>query len=197
MATKGASDGELVAKITSAAIAKQIGTQGGLFELALLLGDTSVSKPLQWVLADVTVKHAPLDDGKQPPSPVNKMDQISAPKIEISHVFRQPDKRPPAIVSLFFTIVVFIPLAGFSFAMIQLHANIKGFPQAGAQQIWALGFHAGILAILATYLVFWLGMNLMNTAPIVLGIGAVTAAFGSKALAPSVVPGGSVRSKQE
>jgi oligosaccharyltransferase complex subunit delta (ribophorin II) len=57
----------------------------------------------------------------------------------------------------------------------------QGFP-SGAGFLAAAGFHAGLLAILALYLLFWLKLNMMQTIPALALLAAGTAAAGSSAL---------------
>ena len=125
-ATKSGAGG-LVAVATSAGVAKQLGTpQGGRFAASLLLGNAGVSPPLDWQLADVAVRHTPLDDGSQPaPGPVRAVDALFAPSPEIFHIHRKPEKRAPAAVSLLFTGATLAPLAALLAGLALAGANLK------------------------------------------------------------------------
>lgn len=59
--------------------------------------------------------------------------------------------------------------------------GLQNFP-TGAGSLWALLFHGGIASILVLYWLFWTRLNLAQTLPPALGLGAVTAAVGYKAL---------------
>lgn len=79
--------------------------QGGAFEASLLVGDTRSPAPLEWLLAEVTVRHPPLDDGSQPAGPPPRTQQLLfAPQPEIVHQHRPPSKRAPAPVALAFAL---------------------------------------------------------------------------------------------
>lgn len=43
--------------------------QSGAFTADLLVGDTGITAPLEWRMAELTVLHPPLDDGSQPAGP--------------------------------------------------------------------------------------------------------------------------------
>jgi hypothetical protein len=44
----------------------QIGVQAGVYDAALIVGDTRSAEPLLWGLGEANVLHPPLDDGSQP-----------------------------------------------------------------------------------------------------------------------------------
>jgi hypothetical protein len=60
---------------------------------------------------------------------------------------------------------------------------LQAFPETGSARFYALGFHGGIAAILVLYLMFWLGLNLMQTFPVAMALEIVIFVFGTKAAA--------------
>ena len=63
---------------------------------------------------------------------------------------------------------------------------MQGLPKGG-RLLTAAGFHAGIVAILVLYLVFWVSLDLLTTLPILAGLMMFTTIMGYHALrAPSV-----------
>lgn len=176
-ATK-AKAGGLVVTAKHDELQKQVGTQPGTYDAALLVGDSRSTQPVEWALGEVKVLYPPQDDGSQPEAkPYRALDAAFRPKPEITHQHRQPERRAPAVVSLFFSLVALAPLAAFLLVALQLGANLKGFP-SGASFLPAAAFHAGLAAICALYLLFWLQLNLMQTVPILVALGAATAVFG-------------------
>lgn len=59
----------------------------------------------------------------------------------------------------------------------------QALPTGGAGALWAIGFHGGLAATLALLFLFWLRLTLMQLLPLLGGLGAFTAACGSRALA--------------
>ncbi|EFN54670.1 hypothetical protein CHLNCDRAFT_135274 [Chlorella variabilis] len=157
-----AKDGTLYATAKSADIQKQVGLQSGAYDATLLVGDTRSAQPVQWSLGEVQVLHPPLDDGSQPEGAAYRaMDRLFTPLPEILHMHRKPERRAPAIVSLVFTLLAAAPVVLYVGVALQLGGNLKGFP-SGAGFLAAAGFHLGLLAILALYLLFWIQLNLMQ-----------------------------------
>lgn len=181
---KKASDGGLHATISHAALEKQIGQQGGAFKLVLMVGDTSGTNAREWTMATV---HISSGQGRSKgTSNLQKPGVLPAhfrPLPEIKHVFQQPSPRPPLLVSYIFTGIVLLPLLGLAYALTtQLGANLKGFPTDQVAQLAAVCFYAGIASILGLYTVFWLGLNLLHTLPILAVLALLTAGSGYQAL---------------
>ena len=77
----------------------------------LIIGDAVISNPQAWHLADidlsfpgeVAIDAKPNVDGLQ-------THIVEGVKPEIKHTFRQPEKRPPAIISNAFTVLCLVPI---------------------------------------------------------------------------------------
>uniref|UniRef100_A0A7S3QP46 Ribophorin II n=1 Tax=Dunaliella tertiolecta TaxID=3047 RepID=A0A7S3QP46_DUNTE len=165
----------------AALIEKQIGKLAGLYEVSLMVGHPEVSQGLVWKLGQVELV-LPTSD----PSPSVRTahtQPISNVRPIITHMFRPPEKRPPAMISMFFAALVVLILAALiGFLVLGLGVNFNGWPQDGMTALSALAFHGLIAAMLGLYLVFWLRWNLIQTLPVALGLGAALVAVGHKAL---------------
>ncbi|KAK9833800.1 hypothetical protein WJX74_006285 [Apatococcus lobatus] len=181
---KKASDGRLHATISHAALEKQIGQQGGTFQLVLMVGDTSGTNAREWTMGSVHISPGQGGSkGKVAPQRPGVLPAHFRPLPEIKHIFQQPSPRPPMLVSYIFTAVVLLPLLGLGYVLTtQLGANLKGFPQEQVARLSAICFHAGVASILGLYTIFWLGLNLLQTLPVLAVLGLFTAASGYQAL---------------
>lgn len=174
-----AKDGVLSVVVTSAGVEKQLGTLGGDYSLRLLVGDVSMATPIDWALGSAAVAFKPLQGGAQPPAPGPSAAELSfQPKPEILHMHRAPEKQPPVVVSMAFTVATLAPLAGVVLLLPGLRANLKGMPSGLAPLV----FHGGILSILVLYWLFWTHLNLLQTLPLLMGLGLVTSISGYFAL---------------
>jgi len=144
----------------------------GKYSVDLIVGDAVVENPISWTLADVvlTFQEDPIvSAGKQ---------SLYAKKPEISHMFREPEKRPPTVVSNCFTALLLLPIFILFALWIKIGANISNFPFS----VSALGFHIGLAAIFALYLCYFLHLNMFQTLRYLSFIGIPTFLFGHKLL---------------
>uniref|UniRef100_A0A6G1S6S1 Dolichyl-diphosphooligosaccharide--protein glycosyltransferase subunit 2 n=1 Tax=Aceria tosichella TaxID=561515 RepID=A0A6G1S6S1_9ACAR len=79
-------------------------------------------------------------------------------KPEIQHKFREPEKRPPVVVTTFFTLLVAAPVL-ILFAFWSKSVSLK-FESLTLSRII---FHTLFLMVLACYTKFWLGTNMFDT----------------------------------
>ena len=63
-----------------------------------------------------------------------------------------------------------------------MDCDSQGFPTDQVAQLSAVCFYAGIASILGLYTVFWLGLNLLHTLPVLAVLGLLTAGSGYQAL---------------
>jgi len=143
----------------------------GDYSLTLILGDAVVSNPISWVVADLEIS---LPDGGQ-----KKEQGIYQPKPEITHLFREPEARPPQFVSSLFTLLCLSPFLLLLLLWAKLGANIGNF----SPSLSSLGFHLGLGAIFGLYLMFWLEFNMFETVRYLVLIGIVTFLCGNSLLA--------------
>lgn len=155
--------------------ASEFGYLSGLYSMELIVGDAVLSNSFSWKVADVVLRFS---DTVPAPGPT-KDQYLYAPKPEIKHLFREPERRPPAIVSNFFTGLVLVPVILLFVLWAKLGVNISNFPLS----LSAIGFHLGLGGIFVLFGVFWLQLNMFQTIKYLLGIGIVTFLCGNKLLA--------------
>ena len=100
------------------------------------------------------------------------------PKPEIRHLFREPEKRPPTVVSTAFTGLVLAPFAIMLLCWMKLGVNMSSFPFS----LSALGFHLGLGAIFSLYYLFWLQLDMFSTLKYLIMVGVVTFLCGNSML---------------
>lgn len=88
----------------------------------------------------------------------NTLVQVDGLKPEIQHKFREPEKRPPVLVTTFFTILVASP-ALVLFTLWPKVVSLK-FETLTLRRII---FHILFLGVLVCYARFWLGTNMFDT----------------------------------
>jgi len=145
-------------------------TASGDYSLTLILGDAVVSNPLSWHLADLALS---LPEGE-----VGAAQSIYQAKPEIKHTFREPENRPPQLVSSVFTLLCLCPLLVLLLLWAKLGANCANF----SMSLTSLGFHLGLGAIFLLYLYFWLQLNMFETVRYLVVLGIVTFLCGNNLL---------------
>ncbi|BBN00575.1 dolichyl-diphosphooligosaccharide---protein glycosyltransferase subunit 2 (ribophorin II) [Marchantia polymorpha subsp. ruderalis] len=151
----------------------------GAYSMELIVGDATMENSFLWALGtlDLDLPEAPEGVSKVPAVPVDATKKFG-PKAEIVHIFRQPEKRPPAQLSNAFFILTLLPLVGFVVGLRYVGANIKNLPTSGLPLLSTLGFHGGIAAILTLYFFFWLKLNLFITLKVLGFLGVFTCVTG-------------------
>ena len=152
--------------------AGDFGSKSGLYSLSVIIGDAVITNPLAWEAADIEITLPSSESSSSETGPFS-------PKPEIRHVFRQPDSRPPAVVSNVFSILCLAPVLIMLAMWAKLGVNVSNFPMS----IAAIGFHLGLAAIFVLYFYFWLELNMFTTIKYLSGIGLVTFLCGNKMLA--------------
>ena len=114
---------EIVA--TAAKVDEQLGTQGGEFDVAMLIGSSSPEIAMEWRVGGVEIFHRPAPDGNQPPAQQSRLEIAIAPKPEILHIHRVPEKRTSAAVSYIFMVISVLPFLGFLLAARSIGANFQ------------------------------------------------------------------------
>jgi len=143
----------------------------GKYSFSLMLGDAVVSNPITWVFTEMNLELTtpPLADAAKP----------LQPKPEITHLFREPEARPPQVVSTVFTLLCLSPILVLLILWIKLGANISNF----SFSLSALGFHAGLGAIFGLYVLFWMELNMFETVRYLAILGLATFISGNYLLA--------------
>ncbi|GIL79386.1 hypothetical protein Vretifemale_8742 [Volvox reticuliferus] len=157
--------GSYALSINAAAVEKQIGKLPGEYEVTLLIGDPS-AKGIDYVLGTVELRFSAASTALEPAAVVRTafFQPINNVKPEIHHIFRAPEKRPPAVVSYVFAGLAFLPLiAVLLYVPTIAGVNFKGLTAA---PLYSLLFHGGLCSMLLLYVVFWLRLNLAQTLPL-------------------------------
>ncbi|KAK2585464.1 hypothetical protein KPH14_010122 [Odynerus spinipes] len=164
--------------LTSAAV--NFGYQSGDYNIDLIIGDAVLSNSFQWTVATVNLKFpdavATESNGKN--ASYKQKSNIYTTKPEIKHMFREPEKRPPAFVSNLFTGLCLAPALLLFILWAKLGVNISNFPLS----ISAVLFHLGLGSIFVLFGIFWLKLNMFVTLRYLLGLGVVTFLAGNKLL---------------
>ena len=117
-----------------------------LLRQAIVVGDVTIEPAIEWEVASVSITFHKTSAAAPQPSRF-------APKPEIAHEFRQPEARPPVVVSLAFTAIVLVPGVVLLGLWVAIGANISNFPWTDLN---ALVFHValgGVLLLLAPSLI--------------------------------------------
>lgn len=85
------------------------------------MGDACGENRSAFVLGSLEVVKAPSEG----PSASQAGKALFEPRPVINHIFRQPEKRPPAALSYAFTGLALAPLAVLAYLLIELKANLK------------------------------------------------------------------------
>lgn len=136
----------------------------GTYDIELTVGDAVMENSFLHHLGHVELDlpEAPEKAARPPPKAVDPYSRYG-PKAEITHIFRAPEKRPPQELSYAFLGLVFLPFLGFLFGLLRLGANLKNFPTSTVPATFAILFVAGIGAVLALYVLFWVKLDLFTT----------------------------------
>nr|KAF6472365.1 ribophorin II [Molossus molossus] len=150
----------------------------GTYTLYLIIGDATLKNPILWNVADVVIKF-PEEDA--PSTVLSK--NLFAPKQEIQHLFREPEKRPPTVVSNTFTALILSPLLLLFALWIRIGANVSNFTFAPSTII----FHLGHAAMLGLMYVYWTQLNMFQTLKYLAILGSVTFLAGNRMLAQQAI----------
>ena len=154
--------------------AKDFGHSSGKYKVSLIVGDAVISNPVDWHVADIALSFPA--SGESPTAAA--ADDISKARPEIRHLFREPEKRPPAVVSNLFTLLCLAPIGIMFVGWIVVGVNVSSF----SFSLSSIGFHAGLFTIFALYYYFWLQLNMFTTFKYLLGVGVVTFLCGNSML---------------
>lgn len=148
------------------------GHRSGDYRLELIVGDASISNSFRWYITDLELRFLH--------EPVARVDKNStrAPRPEIIHQFRQPEKRPPRMVSDVFTALCIAPLLVLFVLWAKIGVNMSNFPLS----LSSIGFHFGFGSILSLFAIFWLKLNMFETLRLLVPVAIVTFFFGNRLL---------------
>ncbi|KAJ8361289.1 hypothetical protein SKAU_G00178140 [Synaphobranchus kaupii] len=153
-------------------------SMSGTYALYLMVGDATLDNPVLWNLADVVLKFLE----EEAPSVIQPK-TLYVPKPEIQHLFREPEKKPPTMVSNAFTALVLSPLLLLLILWIKLGANVSSFSFSPSSIL----FHLGHAAMLGLMYVYWTHLNMFQTLKYLAIIGSLTFLAGNRMLAQKAV----------
>ncbi|KAM9361207.1 dolichyl-diphosphooligosaccharide--protein glycosyltransferase subunit 2 [Symphorus nematophorus] len=150
----------------------------GTYSLYLIVGDATLENPILWNVADVVLKFV---DEEAPATIQPKT--LYVPKPEIQHLFREPENKPPTVVSNTFTALILSPFLLLLILWFKLGANISNFSFSPSTIL----FHVGHAAMLGLMYVYWTHLNMFQTLKYLAIIGGVTFLAGNRMLAQKAV----------
>lgn len=140
---------------------KEFGYQSGDYLLKLVVGDSLLQEPISWTLGKLNIQF-----NQDTPEPEVAWTQRYEAKPEIVHQFRQPEKRPPVLVSSVFTLAVLAPVLVLLASWYLVGFNLSRFRFS----LSALLFHGSLLLIFALYTQFFLRLNMFTTLKCLSGV---------------------------
>lgn len=172
-----AADGKFALSMALDKVAGTFAHAAGVYTVTLFVGDALLSKSITYELGKVDLGFNPTDNTDEDPE-----ESAFAIRKTIVHTFKTPEKRPPAIVALVFAGLVSAPIL-LLFTLLRIQgANTRLFPASGSGFINAMAFQGCIVAILALFIVYWIGMNIFNTLFLLGPLGLCAAFSGKRAL---------------
>lgn len=133
--------------------AKEFGYLSGKYTMGLIVGDAVIANPFTWIIGDIVLTFP------QNPNPQKTKEDPYIAKPEIKHLFRQQEKRPAAVVTQLFCVLLLVPLLLLFILWAKIGVNISNFPLS----LSALGFHLGLAGIFGLFVMFWLQFNMFAT----------------------------------
>jgi len=100
------------------------------------------------------------------------------PKPEISHLFREQEKRPPLVVSYTFSVLVLLPIIILFGLWLKIGLNFSGFRLS----LSALVFHSGLALIFSLYICFFIKLDMFQTLKYLGALGVITFLAGHQLL---------------
>ncbi|XP_050446458.1 dolichyl-diphosphooligosaccharide--protein glycosyltransferase subunit 2 [Cataglyphis hispanica] len=160
--------------------ATNFGHQSGDYNMELIIGDAVINNPFRFNIGTVTLKFPELTstEGADKSVSYKQKPDMYTTKPEIKHMFREPERRPPAFVSNLFTGLCLAPVLLLLILWARLGINISNFPLS----LSAITFHLGLGGIFVLFGIFWLKLNMFVTLRYLLGFGVVTFLAGNKML---------------
>jgi len=150
---------------------------GGAFIIHLLVGD-SIIEPMDWKIAELELNSPRMASGTA---------LWGSAEPVIHHTFRTADNRPPAILSLLFTVITVAPLAALLLSLLTGAVFNDGgvkmsLPSNPIEFSSAILFQLSLLAIILLYVLYWLQLNIFQALVGVIVLGFIAILTGNKAL---------------
>ena len=150
----------------------------GSYGLSLMVGDATLDGIGAWSLGSIQ-----LDVPSTSSTASGRLDRdaLFAPKPAIAHSFRAPDSRPAGVISLLFSGLVLAAFVGLVVAVSRSGVSLA-VPAHPSELLYAGVFQASIAAILLSYALYWVGLNIFQELTLLAVCGIVAIFSGTGAL---------------
>jgi oligosaccharyltransferase complex subunit delta (ribophorin II) len=148
----------------------------GPYDLFVLAGDSIAANAIVYHLAEITLD---LPAELAPQVHVKPwLRQELTPQPELKHLFRPAEKRPPAVVSQVFTLLVLAPLPILLLTWFKIGFNLRAFRFT----LSALLFHGSLALVFTLYALFFWYLNMFTTIKCLSGVLALAFLSGHRLL---------------
>lgn len=168
------------------------GHRSGEYQLSLVVGDVGFDKPLEQDLGalNLTFSSKPAVSHALYRKPLLwESDTALSPLPEIHHQFRQPERRPNAVLPAAFTFLVALALTAFFRYLPRVGANLNGFPSGGMALFWNIAWLVCLLMVLFLFTAYWVFLKGMTTLKLLFPLGVTTLLVGHRAFVGKVKAG--------
>lgn len=173
LVVKEDSNGNYVYDTILRTASKSFRNLSGNFKISLLVGDVTIKNPINWHFADIDAS-LPTVYESAPKSQEVRYEPLN----EITHEFRQPEKRPSAVISDLFTVICLSPLVVLFGLWAQIGINFQNAPASP----WVPIFHVGLAGIFGLYVLFWVQFDMFETLKYLSVLGFFTFVAGNRVL---------------
>jgi len=156
------------------ASAKEFSSVSGKYSMYLVVGDALIANPIAWEMVEMQLTF----QGEPAPAASHAAQYEAKP--EIIHMFREPEKRPPATVSYAFTVLAVLPLLVLVVAWKLLGVNADGISLRNPLHVVA--FHATLGGVLTLMYLYWTTLDMFCTLEILAVLGVVLFLSGNRLL---------------
>lgn len=171
IAETGGSDNNYKFDLDLATAATDLGSKNGEYLITVVVGDAVIANPISWDAVKIDVTFPEGDENEITSSDYEV-------KSEIRHTFRQPEARPPMVVSNVFTLICLSPFLLMLMLWAKMGVNISNITFS----LSTLGFYFGLASIFGLYVVSWLCLNMFQTMQYLLVLGVFTFLCGNSLL---------------
>lgn len=159
-------------EIDFASNAKNFRHQSGKYSVELVVSDSLFENPTVLKLSELSVTFA-----EESAVGVEKSSLYSK-QSEIKHLFRQPEKRPAAAVSLLFAALCFVPMGLVLILWLKIGFNFSKFQFS----LSGLVFHLSLAGIFGLFYCYWTSINMFTTVRYLGALGLVALFSGNQLL---------------
>lgn len=156
------------------ASAKEFASISGKYSMFLVVGDALIANPIAWEMVEMQLTFQ-----NDPEPPASHSTQYEA-KPEIIHMFREPEKRPPATVSYAFTALTVLPLLILVVVWKLLGVNVDGISLRNPLHV--LAFHGTLASVFGLMYLYWTRLDMFCTLEILACLSVLLFLAGNRLL---------------